>query len=179
MPDDRYDWVKLTEASRRLGRSPETIRRQIRLGTFEHPHDEVPLAPGSSKTRFIVGFPKGQADAPRSTITPQDATERSGEATIALDAYERGRAAQRVDDAAQRHSDATRIVRQARRIGRLLREIRSLDATAVELARQVVQAEAERDDATRRNAAQARALDDAQIKLARVPGWLRRLLRLD
>lgn len=55
-------------ASRRLGRSPETIRRQIKDGTFEYPCEREAVARGSTKDRFMIRMPQA-------SVTPNDASE--------------------------------------------------------------------------------------------------------
>lgn len=165
MPDSRHDWVTLRVASQRLGRSPETIRRQIRQGTFEYPHERLPLAAGSNRDRFVVGLPKDTPDATQRNVTPQDATDPADVARIVLGAFQDGMAAQREHDATRRNEDATRIVEQAQTISRLTREIESLDATAAELARQVVEAESRAADLA------------AQLDAERRRPWWRRWLR--
>jgi hypothetical protein len=60
---DRYEWVSVHEASRRLTRSTSTIRRMIESG--ELVGEREPLAKGSNRDRYRV-----RLDAP---VTPQGA----------------------------------------------------------------------------------------------------------
>jgi hypothetical protein len=106
MTDDGLEWVSVREASRRLGRSPETIRRQIRDGTLEHPFEREPRAKGSSSDRFIVKLPRRTDDA---SPTPQDALPLYPDLRETVAALERQILAQEARHASERATVASEI----------------------------------------------------------------------
>jgi hypothetical protein len=64
---DRYEWVSVHEASRRLNRSTSTIRRMIESG--ELVGEREPLAKGSNRDRYRVRLDATVAPG----VTPHDA----------------------------------------------------------------------------------------------------------
>jgi hypothetical protein len=113
---DETEWISVREASRRLGRSAETIRRQIREGTFEHPSEREPRAKGDTRDRFIIRLPKAPDDAP---ATRPDASLPYPDLREAVAALERQFDAQRQEHASERVTDASIIRAQAEEIGAL------------------------------------------------------------
>ncbi len=132
MSDDQHEWVDLREASRRLGRSTETIRRQIRAGTFEHPAEREQRAPGDTRDRYKVRLPKAP-DTPQAT--PHEALPPYPDLREALAVLERQFDAQRAADASQRAVDASVIRDQAEQLGALKAERDALQARVEALSR--------------------------------------------
>ena len=52
---DEFQWVSVSEASRRLGISPSEVRRRIRVGQLVG--ERQPRGPGDSRDRFVVQVP--------------------------------------------------------------------------------------------------------------------------
>jgi hypothetical protein len=115
MADEGTEWVTLRVASQRLGRSPETIRRQIKDGTFEYPAEREQRAPGDTRDRYKVRLPKAP-DTPQATpheaLRPlvdaldQEREERRRLAAENADLRERAGRAEASAEASARHITA-------------------------------------------------------------------------
>lgn len=133
MPDDRYTWLTVRDASRRLGRSPETIRRQAKDGTLEHPWEWAPRSRNDKRLAIFIGFPKVGATPHEPSATPHDATVAPDALRLLSDAHQAEVAALKAQHASERHSDASRIAR-------LEGEVNALDETAQLLAAELIEA---------------------------------------
>lgn len=146
MPDNRYDWVTVREASRRLKCSTETIRRQAKAGELEHPWEWAPRSRSDRRLAMWVGFPKTASDA---TSAPHEATaapDAVDPLRVAVDALRAQIAAQEARHASERLIDASRIDGLEREAVALDETARLLAADAVDASRRADQAERERDE---------------------------------
>lgn len=113
------EWVGLRDASRRLGRSVETIRRQIQAGTFEYPAEREPRTKGDTRDRYIVRLPRTPDNA---SPTPQNAPPPYPDLREALavlraqmDAQDQRHASERVTDATELRVALERAARAEQR----------------------------------------------------------------
>lgn len=151
MPDNRYAWVTVREASQRLGRSPETIRRQAKDGTLEHPWEWAPRSRSDPRLQILVGFPRSETTPREPSATPHDAIAATDALRAVVDAHQAEVAALRAQHATERERDATRRAS-------LEREVAQLDETAMLLAADAVEASRRADALAAENAALAAQL---------------------
>jgi hypothetical protein len=121
------EWVTLRVASQRLGRSPETIRRQIREGTFEYPAEREQRAPGDTRDRYKVRLPKAP-DTPQATpheaLPPYpDLRDTVAALKEQISAQEQRHASERTTDASERHTWVERAIRAEQRADDLQQQL--------------------------------------------------------
>jgi excisionase family DNA binding protein len=153
MPE-RYEWISVGEASRRLNVSPSTVRRMIEAGALVGERQVI----GGSRERFLVRFDapdmpqeaSGEAsDAPVAGETP-DAPEARSEPPDAIMALLAELREMRRQENERRTADASQIAELRERVGRaeeraerLLAEKEQWALDVMEQTERAVRAEAE------------------------------------
>jgi hypothetical protein len=132
-PAGPYEWVNVSEASKRLGVSVSTVRRMIEAGDLVA--EREPLAQGSSKDRFLVRFEAPLDSDDASPSEPPDAPQAPTEPPAAITALVDALAAERAER--QRLSAENGELRE--RAGRLEGQV-----IAVNAERDALRAEVER-----------------------------------